>query len=125
MRIALVAHDKQKDNMVAFVQKHLHFFKKHELVATGRTGKLLREKTGLHVYRFLSGPLGGDQQIGARIATEEIDLLIFFRDPLTAQPHEPDINAVLRICDVHNVPAATNVATAELLVAELSREKAE
>jgi len=91
------------------------------LCATGTTGGLVSDATGLSVHRFLSGPQGGDQQIGARIAYNEIDLVLFFRDPLTAQPHEPDVSALLRLCDVHNVPLATNVATAEVLVRGLER----
>lgn len=90
------------------------------LVATGTTGKLIAEETGLTVERFLSGPFGGDQQIGAKVAQGEVDAVIFLRDPLTAQPHEPDVTALLRVCDVHKVPLATNIATAEVIVHGLS-----
>ncbi|MGB9859010.1 MAG: methylglyoxal synthase [Moorellaceae bacterium] len=116
MRIALIAHDRKKDEMVEFVYRHRDFFARHRLVATGTTGARIMERTGLKVYRLLSGPLGGDQQIGSLVAKQRLDLVIFLRDPLTPQPHEPDINALLRICDVHNVPAATNLATATILL---------
>lgn len=119
MRIALVAHDEKKEDMVEFARRHRDFLACHHLLATGTTGQLLVRETGLSVERLHSGPLGGDQQIGSRIVQGEVDALVFFRDPLTSQPHEPDINALLRICDVHNVPAATNKATAECLVANL------
>lgn len=94
---------------------------KHTLFATGTTGGLVAEATGLSVHRFLSGPQGGDQQIGARIAYNEIDLVIFFRDPLTPKPNEPDISAMFRLCDIHNIPLATNLATAEVLIQGLER----
>ncbi|MBM7583069.1 methylglyoxal synthase [Caldicoprobacter guelmensis] len=121
MNIALIAHDKKKEDMVNFCVAYKHILEKHRLCATGTTGKLIAEATGLSVHRFLSGPLGGDQQIGARVAYNKIDLVIFLRDPLTAQPHEPDINALLRLCDVHNIPLATNLATAEVMVKALER----
>jgi methylglyoxal synthase len=121
MNIALIAHDKKKELMVEFCIAYRGILSKHNLVATGTTGSLVIEATGLNVHRFLSGPQGGDQQIGARIAYNEIDLVLFFRDPLTAQPHEPDVNALLRLCDVHNIPLATNVATAEVLIQGLAR----
>lgn len=121
MNIALIAHDRKKDDMLDFVTAYVHVFARQRLFATGTTGRLIMEKTGLPVHRFLSGPLGGDQQIGALVAENKIDLLIFLRDPLTAQPHEPDIQALLRLCDVHGVPVATNIATAELLVRALER----
>ena len=121
MNIALIAHDKKKEEMVNFCVAYKHILEKHKLCATGTTGKLIAEATGLQVHRFLSGPLGGDQQIGARVAYNRIDLVIFLRDPLTAQPHEPDINALLRLCDVHNIPLATNLATAEVMVKALER----
>lgn len=116
MRIALIAHDDKKDELIIFVKEHLTFFKEHELFATGHTGALITASTGLEAYCFLSGPLGGDQQIGSKIACKKIDLVVFFRDPLTAQPHEPDVSALIRLCDVHNVPIATNYGTAELMV---------
>ncbi|MDF2633548.1 MAG: Methylglyoxal synthase [Pelosinus sp.] len=117
--VALIAHDRKKETMLAFVVKHQQILAKHNLVATATTGRLIKESVGLNVTTYLSGPLGGDQQIGARIACEEIDMVIFLRDPLTAQPHEPDITALLRLCDVHNVPVATNEASAHLLVITL------
>jgi methylglyoxal synthase len=121
MNIALIAHDKKKELMVQFSIAYKGILAKHSLFATGTTGGLIMEATGLDVHRFLSGPQGGDQQIGARIAYNEIDLVLFFRDPLTAQPHEPDVSALLRLCDVHNIPLATNIATAEVLVQGLAR----
>lgn len=117
MRIALIAHDQKKKAMIAFVQRHIADLRGNELYATGTTGRLIQEATGLEVQRVLSGPLGGDQQIGALVASGEVDAVIFLRDPLTAQPHEPDITALLRVCDVHNIPLATNEATAELVMA--------
>ena len=119
LNIAFIAHDKKKDDMIAFVQKHKEEVKKHKLYATGTTGKLISEIVGLDVHRFLSGPLGGDQQIGGAVAAGDIDMVIFLRDPLTAQPHEPDVTALLRICDVHNVPLATNMGSAEILINSL------
>lgn len=119
MRIALIAHDKKKDEMLDLIKRYRKIFAQHELFATGTTGKLINELTGLDVVRFLSGPLGGDQQIGAKIAEGNIDLVIFLRDPLTAQPHEPDITALLRLCDVHYIPLATNIGTAEIFVKAL------
>src|SRR5690625_1783778 len=119
MRIALIAHDRKKDELVQFVLEHRNAFARHELVATGTTGGLLEERAGLTVHRYLSGPLGGDQQIGSEIALGEIDAVFFFRDPLTAHPHEPDVSALLRLCDVQKVPVATNLATAEWLVKAL------
>ncbi|HHW70780.1 MAG TPA: methylglyoxal synthase [Clostridiales bacterium] len=121
MNIALIAHDKKKEDMVNFCIAYRDILEKHKLCATGTTGKLIHEATGLPVHRFLSGPLGGDQQIGARIAYNRLDVVIFLRDPLTAQPHEPDVNALLRLCDVHNIPLATNMATAEVLVKAIER----
>jgi len=121
LSIALIAHDRKKDEMVNFAIAYEHVFKPHRLYATGTTGARIMEATSLKVHRFLSGPLGGDQQIGALVAQNEIDLIIFLRDPLTAQPHEPDITALLRLCDVQGIPLATNIATAELLVRCLER----
>lgn len=116
MRIALIAHDNKKLDMAMFVRDHIDIFRQHELVATSGTGKILQEKTGLTVERITHGPDGGDLIIGARVAMGQIDAVIFFRDPLTAQPHEPDVSALLRVCDVHNVPLATNLGTAEAIV---------
>jgi len=121
MNIALIAHDAKKDKMVEFAIAYEDILKDHNLYATGTTGQKIMEATNLKVQRFQSGPLGGDQQIGAMVASETMDLVIFLRDPLTAQPHEPDINALLRVCDVHNVPLATNLATAEVLIKGLMR----
>lgn len=119
MNIALIAHDKEKKDMVDFVMRHKESLRNHKLFATGNTGKLVNEITGFDVRRFLSGPMGGDQQIGGEVAAGKIDMVIFLRDPLTAQPHEPDVNALVRICDVHCVPLATNIATAEILIKSL------
>ncbi len=121
MNIALIAHDQKKDEMVNFTIAYEHVFSKFELYATGTTGKRIMKETGLKVHRMMSGPLGGDQQIGAMIATGKLDLILFFRDPLTAQPHEPDVSALLRLCDVYGIPLATNIATAELLIAAVER----
>jgi len=121
MKIALIAHDRKKEEMVNFVTAYEPVFEHHELFATGTTGTRIMENTKLHVHRFMSGPLGGDQQIGALVATNEMDLIIFLRDPLMAQPHEPDIIALLRLCDVQGIPVATNIATAEILVKALDR----
>ena len=121
MNIALIAHDQKKEQMVEFAIAYKNILEKHTLFATGTTGTLIQEATGLNVHRFKSGPIGGDQQIGAMVADEKMDLVIFMRDPLTAQPHEPDITALLRVCDVHNVPLATNIATAEVLIKGLER----
>lgn len=123
MKIALIAHDKMKSEIVEFCKRHLSFLEKCTLIATGTTGRRIHEATGLQVERMLSGPYGGDQQIGAQVASGIIHAVLFFRDPLTAQPHEPDITALLRVCDVHNVPLATNIASAEhMLVALIQRE---
>mgnify|MGYP002774252262 FL=1 len=121
MNIALIAHDKKKELMVQFCIAYKGILEKHVLFATGTTGKLIIEGTGLNVYRFLSGPQGGDQQIGARIAYNEIDLVLFFRDPLCAEGYEPDVFSLLRLCDLQNIPIATNVATAEVLIHGLDR----
>lgn len=117
--IALIAHDKKKDEMLDFVRQHQEILAAHRLIATATTGRLVHERAGLAVKTFLSGPLGGDQQIGALVATEQVDLVVFLRDPLTAQPHEPDISALLRICDVHNIPLATNRKSAHILLQSL------
>ncbi|GMA48715.1 methylglyoxal synthase [Alicyclobacillus contaminans] len=121
MNIALIAHDQKKDDIVNFAIAYRHLFAKANLYATGTTGMRIAEATGLNLRRVQSGPLGGDQQIGAKIAEDQMDLVIFLRDPLTAQPHEPDITALLRLCDVHNIPVATNLATAEALLRALER----
>lgn len=120
-RIALIAHDNMKDEIVTFVKENLDFFKNFELVATGTTGKRIAEATGLNIHRYQSGPIGGDQQIGADIALNKIKAVFFLRDPLTAQPHEPDISALIRLADVHKIPIATNLSTAHLLVVALKK----
>ncbi|QAV26986.1 methylglyoxal synthase [Neobacillus thermocopriae] len=121
MKIALIAHDKKKEDMVHFVTAYQNILAEHELYATGTTGLRIQEATGLSVHRFQSGPLGGDQQIGAMIANNDMDMVIFFRDPLTAQPHEPDVSALIRLCDVYAIPLATNMGTAEVLIHGLER----
>ncbi|KIY20792.1 MULTISPECIES: methylglyoxal synthase [Mesobacillus] len=121
MNIALIAHDKKKDDLVGFSVAYKHIFEKHQLFATGTTGLRIMEATGLEIQRFRSGPLGGDQEIGARIANNQIDAVFFFRDPLTAQPHEPDVTALVRLCDVYAVPLATNMGTAEILIRGMER----
>ena len=120
-RIALIAHDNMKDEIVTFVKENLDFFKEFELVATGTTGKRIAEATGLTIHRYQSGPIGGDQQIGADIALNKIKAVFFLRDPLTAQPHEPDISALIRLADVHKIPISTNLSTAHLLVIALKK----
>ncbi|KAB7708926.1 methylglyoxal synthase [Bacillus aerolatus] len=121
MKVALIAHDKKKDDLIQFVLEHRDGFAKHELFATGTTGRRIMEASGLSIHCFQSGPLGGDQEIGASIAREEMDAVFFFRDPLTAQPHEPDVSALVRLCDVYTVPLATNVGTATVLIEGLKR----
>ncbi|WP_210471272.1 methylglyoxal synthase [Sporosarcina sp. 6E9] len=121
MKIALIAHDEKKDEMVNFTIAYEPIFSEYQLYATGTTGKRIMDETNLTINRLMSGPLGGDQQIGAMIATGELDLIIFFRDPLTAQPHEPDVSALLRLCDVYGIPLATNSATAELLIRAIEK----
>lgn len=116
LRIALVAHNGRKDQMVLFAGQHLDVLSRFEIVATSTTGGLLQDELGLSVHRCLSGPLGGDLQIGAMVAEGTITAVIFLRDPLTAHPHEPDILALMKVCDVHNVPLATNLASAELVL---------
>ena len=115
MNIALVAHDEMKNTMVGFCIAYEEILKKYGIYATGTTGKRIMDETSLTINRLASGPLGGDQQIGSLIVQQEIDLVIFLRDPLTSQPHEPDINALLRLCDVYEIPLATNVSTAQLV----------
>ncbi len=110
--VALIAHDQKKLDLAMFVNQNAALLARFKLIATGTTGKILSEKTGLQIERVQSGPLGGDLQVGALIAEDRVAAVLFFRDPLTAQPHEPDVSALLRICDVHQVPLATNLATA-------------
>ena len=123
MKIALIAHDKKKNDMIDLAQKYNDTLSQHTLYATGTTGALVMGETGLKINRMKSGPLGGDQQIGSMVANGDIDLVIFLRDPLTAQPHEPDISALLRLCDVFSIPLATNVASAEIMLIALSRDE--
>lgn len=124
MIIALIAHDRQKDDLVAFCVQHRDQLERFELIATGTTGQRIGEATRLPVHRYLSGPLGGDAQIAARIAQKEVRAVIFLVDPLYAHPHEPDIQGLLRVCNVHNVPLATNLATAELVLAGITMQSA-
>lgn len=119
MNIALIAHDKKKEQMIQFCIAYETVLTSHRLFATGTTGQLIIDNTKLFVHRFMSGPLGGDQQMGALVASNELDIVIFFRDPLTAQPHEPDIAALMRLCDVYSIPLATNIGTAEVLIQSL------
>ncbi len=117
MRISLISHDGKKPEMVSFVLQHLDFFKREDIVlfSTGTTGSHI-EKAGLKVTKVASGPMGGDAEIGAMITQKTMDMVIFFRDPQGKHPHEPDVQMLLRLCDVHNIPLATNDATAELLI---------
>ena len=121
MNIALIAHDTKKELMAQFCIAYCGVLSKHNLCASGTTGKMVAEATGLNVQRYLSGSQGGDQQIAARISCNEIDLLLFFRDPISVKPHEPNDMNLLRLCDVHNIPVATNIATAEALIHALER----
>ena len=116
MKIALIAHDKKKNEIIELSKKYKDVLAEHELFATGTTGTLVMGETGLKIHRMKSGPLGGDQQIGAMLAGGELDLIIFLRDPLTAQPHEPDVSALLRLCDVQNIPLATNISSANIML---------
>jgi methylglyoxal synthase len=119
MNIALVAHDRMKDAMVQFAHEFAPALKKHQLLATGTTGSRLKAEVHLEVECLLSGPLGGDLQIGARLAEGHVDMVIFLRDPMTAQSPEPDINALVRACDVHNIPCASNPAAARIMLTSL------
>ncbi len=121
MTIALIAHDAKKELMVQFCIAYCGILSRHNLVATGTTGKTVGEATGLQITRFLAGSQGGAQQIAQRISCDEIDLLLLFRDPLNPKPSEPDEQTLLRLCDVHNIPVATNIATAEVLIHGLER----
>lgn len=114
--LALIAHDRQKDDLSAFVARHRDLFATRPLVATGSTGRRIAAEVGLQIECVAHGPDGGDLIIGGRVAEGRIEAVFFFRDPLTAQPHEPDVSALMRVCDVHRIPLATNVATAEAVV---------
>lgn len=124
MKIALIAHDRKKDAMVALATEFQAMLAGCTLMATGTTGGRLVAEAGLDVERLLSGPLGGDLQIGARLAMGEVDAVVFLRDPMTPQPHEPDINALVRACDVHDVPCATNLSSARLMLRGLADQQA-
>ncbi|MCI8693007.1 MAG: methylglyoxal synthase [Lachnospiraceae bacterium] len=121
MNIALIAHDAKKKLMQNFCIAYRGILSKNDLYATGTTGRLIEEVTNLNIHKCLAGHLGGEQQIGAQIENNEIDLVIFLRDPLNPQKHEPDVNKVIRLCDTHNIPLATNLASAELLIKALDR----
>jgi len=119
MKIALIAHDKKKPDIIELAKTYKSVLDGHELYATGTTGTLIMGETGLPINRMKSGPLGGDQQIGAMLANGQLDLIIFLRDPLTAQPHEPDVSALLRLCDVQKIPLATNATSAIIMLESL------
>lgn len=121
MNIALIAHDEMKNTMVGFCIGYEQILKNYGLYATGTTGKRIEDETKLKIKRLASGPLGGDQQIGSLVVSQEIDLVIFLRNPMTAQAHEPDIQALIRLCDVYHVPIATNLASAEIFIKALDR----
>ncbi len=121
MKIALIAHDAKKKLMQNFCIAYRGILSRHQLYATSTTGRLIEEVTNLNIHKHLAGHLGGMQQIGAQIEQNEIDLLIFLRDPLNPKRHEPDVNDVVKLCDMHNIPMATNLATAELLIKSLDR----
>ena len=121
MNIALIAHEEKKKLMQNFCIAYRGILCKNELYATGTTGRLIEEVTNLNIHKYLAGHLGGEQQIGAQIEHNQIDLVIFLRDPLTAKDHEPEISNVVRLCDIHNIPIATNLASAELLIKSLDR----
>ena len=121
MNIGLIAHDSKKKLMQNFYIAYRGILSKNELYATGTTGRLIEEVTNLNIHKYLAGHLGGAQQLGAQIEHNDIDLVIFLRDPLEAKSHEPDIHSILRICDTHNIPLATNLASAELLIRSLDR----
>lgn len=123
MKIALIAHDKKKDDMIRLAIKYQATLSEHELYATGTTGTLVMGETGLKIKRMKSGPLGGDQQIGSMVAEGKLDLIVFLRDPLTSQPHEPDVSALLRLCDVQSIPLATNVKSAEIMLEAVKDKK--
>lgn len=122
MKIALIAHDKKKSEIIELAKKYKDVLAKYDLYATGTTGTLIMGETGLNIVRMKSGPKGGDQQIGAMLANGELDLIIFLRDPLTAQPHEPDVSALLRLGDVQRIPLATNVTSATIMLEALKNE---
>lgn len=122
MKIALIAHDKKKQELLDVAKKYKDVLGEHKLYATGTTGTLIMGETKLDIFRYKSGPKGGDQQIGAMLANGDLDLIIFLRDPLTAQPHEPDVSALLRLCDVQKIPLATNVSSAKIMLEALKNK---
>ena len=122
MKLALIANDKKKDDIIQLAKDNYDILSKHTLYATGTTGALIAQDTGLKIIRMKSGPLGGDQQIGSMIADGKIDAVIFLRDPLTSQPHEPDVSALLRLCDVKSIPLATNLSSAKYLLRAIKDE---
>lgn len=122
MKIALIAHDKKKNELLEITKKYKEILGEHKLYATGTTGTLIMGETKLDIFRYKSGPEGGDQQIGAMLANGELDLIIFLRDPLTAQPHEPDVSALLRLCDVQKIPLATNASSAKIMLEALKNK---
>ena len=122
MKIALIAHDKKKQELLDISKKYKDVLSEHELFATGTTGTLIMGETKLDIFRYKSGPEGGDQQIGAMLANGDLDLIIFLRDPLTAQPHEPDVSALLRLCDVQKIPLATNASSAKIMLEALKNK---
>ena len=121
MNIALIAHDAKKKLMQNFCIAYRGKKKKNDLFATGTTGRLIEEVTNLNIHKYLAGPLGGQQQLGAQIAQNDIDALIFLREPTNPKPHDPDVNDVIRLCDTYNIPMATNLATAEVIILALDR----
>lgn len=121
MNIALIAHDNKKKLMENLCIAYRHILSKHTLYATGTTGRLVEEAANITVHKYLAGPLGGEQQLGSQVASNDIDLVIFLRDPVSQKSYEPNINSILRLCDIHNIPLASNLATAEILLLALDR----
>lgn len=121
MKIGLVAHNTKKKLIQNFCIAYRGILSRHELFSTGTTGRLIEEVTNLSIHKYLAGHLGGEQQLGSQIAHNQIDMVIFLRDPVTKQQHEPDLTSIIRLCDIHNIPVATNLATAELLIKALER----
>ena len=125
MNIALIAHDAKKKLMQNFCIAYRSILSKHDIYATGTTGRLIEEVTNLNIHKFLAGNLGGEQQIGIQIEHNQIDMVIFLRDPLNPKTHEMDVNSIVRLCDIHNIPLATNLASAELMIKSLERGELE
>ena len=122
MKIALIAHDKKKNEIIELAKQYRDVLDGHELYATGTTGTLIMGETGLAIHRMKSGPMGGDQQIGAMLAEGKLDMIIFLRDPLTAQPHEPDVSALMRLSDVQKIPLATNASSATVMLEAMKHQ---